>query len=117
MKLPYFKLGEALTETRDSFSYGEGSQKLSAVARLVGKSAANVGMLAVEAGLEVVKRLPEIAGDAAKRNLDRASHLMTDEQRERAEQMVLAGIEARDKRMQRERDEERRRREESYEKG
>ena len=117
MKLPYFKLGEALAETRDNFYYGHGSQKLSAVAKLVGKSAANVGMLAVEVGLDVVKRAPEIAGDAAKRKLDRASHLMTDEQREYAEKLVLAGTAARDERMQREREEERRRREESYEKG
>jgi len=105
MKLPYFKLKEAFAEARDTFSYGSGADKLSAVAKLVGKSAANVGMLAAEAGVEVVKRAPELAGQMAKSNLNRGSHLMTDEQREKAQNMVRTGEEARERRLEKEREE------------
>lgn len=105
MKLPYFKLKQAFDEARDTFSYGSGSDKLSAVAKLVGKSAANVGMLAAEIGIEVVKRAPEMTGHMAKSNLDHGSHLMTDEQREHAQNMVRAGEEAREQRFEKEREE------------
>ena len=42
MKLPYFKIKEAFEETRDSFSYGSGAEKLSSAAKLFGKSVANI---------------------------------------------------------------------------
>lgn len=106
MKLPYFKIKEAFNEAKDSFSYGSGSDKLSATAKLVGKSVANVGMLAAEAGMEFVKRAPEIAGQMAKQNLDKHSHLMSDEQKEKAQQEVRAGNEARERRWERERQKE-----------
>lgn len=105
MKLPYFKLKDAFDEARNTFSYGSGTDKLSAVAKLVGKSAANVGMLAAEIGVEAVKRAPEMAGHMAKSNLDRGSHLMTDEQRERARDIVRAGHEASERRLEKEREE------------
>ncbi|MFM0341985.1 hypothetical protein [Paraburkholderia fungorum] len=105
MKLPYFKLKEAFDEARDTFSSGSSSDKLSAVAKLVGKSAANVGMLAAEVGVEAVKRAPEITGHMAKSNLDRNSHLMTDEQRETAQNLVQAGKEANERRLEKEREE------------
>jgi hypothetical protein len=112
MKLPYFKLKEAFSEARDTLSYGSGSDKLSSLAKLIGKSAANVGMLAAEVGVEVVKRAPEIAGHMAKQNLDRGSHLMTDEQRGRAQELARAGAEAREQRLGKDREEAARQKEE-----
>lgn len=105
MKLPYFKLKDAFKEAQATFSVGSGSDKLSAVAKLAGKSAANVGMLAAEVGVEAIKRAPEIAGYIAKSNLDRGSHLMTDEQREHSQKMVEAGKEAAARRIEKERQE------------
>lgn len=116
MKLPYFKLKEAFNEARNTFSYGSGSDKLSAVAKLVGKSAANVGMLAAEVGVEAVKRAPEIAGHMAKSNLDRSSHLMTDDQRETAQNLVQAGKDASERRLEKEREERERENQERDEK-
>ena len=104
MKLPYFKLKDALDEARDSFSYGGSSDKVASVAKLLGKSVANVGMLAAEAGVEVVKRAPEIVGSVAKRNLDQKSHLMSDEQIENSRALVIKGEEARKARLEKERE-------------
>lgn len=59
MKLPYFKIKEAFDDARDSFSYGGLGDKAASVAKLVGKSAANVTMFAAEIGVDVVKNLPE----------------------------------------------------------
>lgn len=74
MKIPYFKLREALEEAKDSLSYGSGTEKISSVARLVGKTVANAGMLATETAIEVGKELskPEtmakILSDGLKNN-------------------------------------------------
>lgn len=106
MKLPYFKLKEALTEARDSFSYGNGSDKLSSAAKLVGKTVANAGMLVTEMGVEAVKRAPEIAGDFAKKNLAQHSHAMSAEQKEKAQEMIRAGDEARENRRNQEREDQ-----------
>ena len=65
MKLPYFKIKEAFEEAKDSFAYGNGADKLSSTAKLLGKSVANIGMLAVEIGTEAVKNLPEATGNKA----------------------------------------------------
>jgi hypothetical protein len=106
MKLPYFKIMDAFSEARDSFSYGSGTDKLSAVAKLVGKSAANVGMLAAEAGVEIVKRAPETMGNMAKDHLKRNGHSMTDEQREAAQTLIQRGNDATERRVAKEREEE-----------
>ena len=88
MKMPYFKLKDAFNEVRDNFSYGTGGEKVSAAAKLLGKSVANVGMLAAEIGVEVVKNAPKTAGKLAERNLKENRQKMTDEQIDRAERVV-----------------------------
>lgn len=66
MKLPYFKLGDAFSAVKN----GEGfSGKAGSIAMLAGKTAANVGMLAVEAGVHIVKNAPVIAGRHAEEAL------------------------------------------------
>ncbi|SEJ59976.1 hypothetical protein [Frateuria terrea] len=102
MKLPYFKLKDALGEVRDGFAFGDKSDKLSSVSKLIGKTAANVGMLAVELGVEAVKRAPEVAGKMAKDNLDSKEHLMTPEQVEKHREMILRGEEAERRRLEKE---------------
>lgn len=104
MKLPYFKLKDAFNEARDSFSYGDGTTKFTSAAKLVGKTVANAGMLVTEMGVEVIKRAPEIVGDAAKRNLEKNSGAMTSAQREKAEEMIRKGDEAREMRLNKERE-------------
>ena len=86
--MPYFKLKDALNEVRENFSYGTGGEKVSAAAKLLGKSVANVGMLAAEIGVEVVKNAPKTAGKMAERHLNENRHKMSDEQIERAERVV-----------------------------
>lgn len=105
MKLPYFKIKAAFEEAKDSFSYGSGTDKLSSVSKLFGKSVANIGMLAVEIGAEVVKSLPEATGKKAQELLDKNSDLMSSEQIEKAKRAVEIGKEAREHRLQKERDE------------
>jgi hypothetical protein len=90
MKMPYFKLKDAFNEVRENFSYGTGGEKVSAAAKLLGKSVANVGMLAAEIGVEVVKNAPKTAGKMAEKNLNENRHKMSDEQIERAERVVEA---------------------------
>ena len=75
MKLPYFKIKEAFDEAKDSFSYGNGTEKISSAAKLFGKTVANVGMLAVEVGAEAIKKLPEETG----KNVAAASIFKDDE--------------------------------------
>jgi len=104
MKLPYFKLKDAFDEARNSFSYGDGTTKLTSAAKLVGKTVANAGMLATEMGAEAIKRAPEIAGNIAKRTLEQKSNAMTSEQIAKAEEMVRKGDEAREQRLNKERD-------------
>jgi hypothetical protein len=104
MKLPYFKLKDAFNEARDSFSYGDGATKLTSAAKLVGKTVANAGMLVTEMGVEAIKRAPEIAGSIAKKNLDQNSGAMTLEQRVKSEEMIRKGDEARDMRLEKERE-------------
>jgi len=93
MKLPYFRLKDALEEVKNDFSFGSGTDKLASMSKLFGKTVANVGLLVVEAGVEAVKRAPEIAGNMAKSNLDQRRHLMTSEQIEKHEEMIQRGEE------------------------
>lgn len=105
MKLPYFKIKDAFNEAKDSFSYGSGSDKLASTAKLLGKSIANIGMFAVEAGAEAIKKAPETAGKYAQDNIDKRSHLMTGEQLEKAQEIIQKGSIAKEKRLNEERDE------------
>lgn len=98
MKLPYFKLGEAFNEAKDSFSRGNNVEKLTSSAKLVTKSLANIGMLAAEAGVHIVKSIPETAGKYAQENIEKRSHLMTEEQLQKSQEIVKRGNEARKKR-------------------
>ena len=107
MKLPYFKIGEAFNEAKHSFSCGSNSDKLSSAAKLLGKSVANIGMFAVEAGVDVVKRAPEHMGNVAQENLDKRAHLMTDEQVAKAHKIIENSNYAKERRLEKERDAER----------
>lgn len=106
MKLPYFKIKEAFEEARDSFSYGSGSDKFSSTAKLLGKTVANVGMLAVEIGTEAIKNLPEKNGKLAQKFLDEHSDSITDEQKEKLQKTIEIGREAKRKRIEEERKKE-----------
>ena len=112
MKLPYFKIKEAFEEAKDSFSYGSGTDKISSAAKLFGKTVANVGMLAVEAGTEAIKKLPEETGVKAKKLLDEHSDSMTDEQKEKAQKAIEMGEEAKRKRIEKEKEEAEKKRQE-----
>lgn len=104
MKLPYFKLKDAFDEARDSFSYGDGTTKFTSAAKLLGKTVANAGMLVTEMGVEAIKRTPEIAGNIAKKNLEKNSDAMTLEQKAKAEEIIRQGDEARELRINKERE-------------
>ena len=71
MKLPYFKLGEAVDDIKSKFSYGNFADKAASVAKLGGKTVANAGLLAVEVGVYVAKNAPaamaKVAENAAKK--------------------------------------------------
>lgn len=103
MKLPFFKMKDAIDETKDSFSYGSGTDKVTSSAKLLGKTIANVGMFAVAAGSEIIKRLPEEAGKQAQKRLNDKSELRTEEQNEKLQKVVDNGKEAERKRIERER--------------
>jgi hypothetical protein len=104
MKLPYFKITEAFAEAKDSFSYGSGSDKLASTAKLLGKSIANVGMLAVEIGADVIKKAPETAGQYAQKNLDTRAHLMTDEQIKQSLDIIEKGKASKEQRIKEEKE-------------
>ena len=93
MKLPHFKIKEAFDEARETFSCGSNFEKIASTAKLLGKSAANIGMFAVEAGYEALK--PENVGRLAKQHLNKNSHSMSDEQIERAHELIEKGNETR----------------------
>lgn len=105
MKLPYFKIKDAFNEAKDSFSYGNGTEKLSSTAKLLGKSVANVGMLAVELGVESLKNAPEIIGRKSQELLDNNSESMSVEQIEKANKAVELGKKAKANRLEKERNE------------
>lgn len=104
MKFSYFKIKDAFDDARDSFAYGSGTEKLSSTAKLIGKSAANIGMLAVEIGTEMAKGVPEFVGKEAQKNLDKNRGSMSEEQIEKAEQVIARADEARDRRLAKERE-------------
>lgn len=102
MKLPYFKIKEAFEEAKDSFAYGNGADKLSSTAKLLGKSVANVGMFAVEIGTEAVKNLPESTGKKSQELLDKHADSMSEEQIEKAKRAIELGNEAKERRLEKE---------------
>lgn len=103
MELPYFKLGEAFKEVKDAFSYGSTGEKAEVLAKLTAKTVANVGLLAVDFGVEIVKRAPEISGKIADTILNHEnSHKLTDEQRNNLNETIKKGEEHRKERKQNE---------------
>lgn len=104
MKLPYFKITEAFNEAKDSFSNGSNPDKLASTAKLLGKSVANIGMLAVEVGVGIVKQIPEATGRIAQENLDKRSHLMTEEQVHRTQEIIEKSNAFRERRQEQERE-------------
>lgn len=105
MKLPYFKIKEAFEDAKDSFAYGGSTEKLLSTAKLLGKSVANIGMLTAELGAEVVKNLPEATGKKAQELLDKKADSMSDEQIEKAKRAIELGKEAKERRLEKEREE------------
>lgn len=97
MKLPYFKLGEALSDIRDEFAYGTVFDKASAVAKFTGKTVANVGMLVVETGVHIVTNPKETSGVIAESTLKNGSNL-TEEQRSKLNEVVENGRQAKQER-------------------
>jgi hypothetical protein len=83
MKLPYFKLGEAFDELKSEFSFGTVIDQAKATAKLTGKTVANVGLFAVEIGVDMVKSIP----DRAEKHLQENKNL-TSEQRSKLETIV-----------------------------
>lgn len=59
MKLSYFKLGEAFEEVKNAFSYGSVGEKAGVIAKLTAKTVANVGLLAVDLSVDIIKNAPE----------------------------------------------------------
>lgn len=98
MGFSYFKLTDAFNDVRDSFSFGSGSEKLASTAKLLGKTVANVGILATEAGVELVKLAPEIIGKVASDTLNKGSNSLPDEKKEKLQKLVEKGDEARKRR-------------------
>lgn len=103
MAFKYFKLKEAFSEARDSFSFGDKSDKISSTAKLLGKTVANVGMFAVEAGIEVVKRAPEYAADASRKHLESQGNNVSSENREKLKTIIEKGDESKSRRLEEER--------------
>lgn len=106
MKFSYFKIKEAFEEVKDSFSYGNGAEKISSASKLLGKTVANAGMLAVEIGAEAIKNLPEATGKKAQEILDKHSESMTEEQKEKARKAIEIGEEAKRKKIEKEKEKE-----------
>jgi hypothetical protein len=90
----YFKLKEAFSEAKTEFAIGDLLEKTTSLAKLTGKTAANVGMLtaelAIEAGAFVIKNHQEITGKFAEKVLKEGTDI-SDDQREQLEKTVLAG--------------------------
>ena len=87
MKLPYFKLGDAISDIKSDFKFGTLMDKTGSIAKFAGKTVANVGMLTVEAGVHIVKNIPEYMGQQAEKTLKENPNL-TEEQRGKLENMV-----------------------------
>lgn len=106
MKMPYFKLAEAFKEAKDSFAFGSGTDKVSSTAKLLGKTVANAGLLAVEIGADIVKNLPESKGRMAQRVLDEKSNNLPAEKAQELREIAAAGKEHEKQRREREREDE-----------
>ena len=95
MKLPYFKLGDAFDNIKDQFSYVNTLDKAGSIAKLSGKTVANVGLLAVDAvvaaSAELVKKGPEYYGRSAEETLRRNNNL-TEDQRNKLNEIAEEGI-------------------------
>lgn len=61
----YFDISDAVHDLKWELKIGSAGGKALSGAKLIGKSAANVGLFAGKLGLEVLKRLPEQAAKAA----------------------------------------------------
>jgi hypothetical protein len=105
LKIPYLNIKKAFDETKDSFSHGDNKDKILSATKLIGKSVANVGIFALEAGVAVVKNIPEAAGRVANNKLRNDIHTMSDEQIESAKQLVEFGEKAKERRMEKEKEE------------
>lgn len=80
MKMPYFKLKDALSDLRIELTVGDKMDKATSVAKLLGKTVANVGMLSAELGIEVAKKMPELVGKSAEDTLKTNKNLTSDQQ-------------------------------------
>ena len=90
MKISYFKIGQAIESVKTEFRYGNILDKAGSIAKLAGKTVANAGLLAVEAGSEILKNMPEHTGRIANNFLEKNPNL-SDEQRDKLNATVEAG--------------------------
>lgn len=96
MKLPYFKITDAFNDVKSEFGYGDLLSKTTSIAKLTGKTIANVGMFAAEIAGDVIKNAPAHVGDMAKRSLKENKNL-SDERREKLENIVKKGNDFKEK--------------------
>ena len=93
-----WSLSDAFSEIKSDFSYGDWKDKTSSIAKFVGKTVANSGMLAADTAIEAVKHAvnnkEEIEGKLASQ-ASRSSHesgtKMPDDLKQELEQKVRAG--------------------------
>ena len=86
----YFQLGEAVQDVKTEFQLGSVSDKAKSSAKLLGKTAFNLGLFAGKIGIEVVKNLPQHTARLAENHLKNNKSL-TNEQRSKLEDIVEKG--------------------------
>ncbi|MFM2084333.1 MAG: hypothetical protein RLY95_1151 [Pseudomonadota bacterium] len=106
MKLPYFKLSEAWDDFIIDAECEQGVKKLNGFAKLIGKTVANSGLLAVDATVTLVQNVPAIIGEMAQRTLTEGGSTISDERRVKLEEMSAKGREHTAKKMEKEKAEE-----------
>lgn len=109
---PYFNLSEAFDEVVSEFKNSGAIKGGASVAKLAGKTVANTGMLVadgvVDGAVFTINNPVEVAGKIAAALLKteyEGKTVMTDEKREKFQESVKHGDEARKEREQREREE------------
>lgn len=83
----YFQLDDALEDVKNEFQIGNTTDKAKASARLLGKTAFNVGLFVGKVGVKAAKHLPQILVKAAEQELKTNPNL-SDERRETLQKIV-----------------------------
>jgi len=82
----YFDLKDAIEELKFDINCGSNQDKITSGAKLFGKTAFNVGLLATKIGVEVVKSAPNIIANNLEKKINEGG--VSDEQRSRAEEYI-----------------------------